>query len=83
MQGVLGFTEYSPIWGNFSYVELAKLQQGPRWRTFGVTLLSHIFNNGKLLSFPELQNRFNLPTAMLYSYLQLRHAVGVQGNAGD
>lgn len=27
LQEVTGFTEYSPIWGNFSYVELAKLKQ--------------------------------------------------------
>lgn len=65
LQGVLGFTEYSLIWGNLSYVELAKLQQGPRCRTFGVTLLSHIFRNGKLLYFPELQNKFNLSPTML------------------
>lgn len=73
LQGVIGFTEYSPLWGNHSYLWLAKLQQGPRWNAFGATLLS----------FLELQNRFNLPTTMLYSHLQLRHAVCMQGDVGE
>lgn len=60
---------------------MVKLQQGPRWRSFRVTLLSHIFQDGKLLSFPELRNRFNLPSTMYYSYLQLSHAVAAQGDA--
>lgn len=46
-----------------------------------MTLLWHIFQNGKLLSFPELQARFKLPPTMYYPYLQLRHAVGAQGSA--
>lgn len=45
-RGWWDFTDYSPIWGN--HVELAKLHQGPRWCSFGVTLLSHIFQNRKL-----------------------------------
>lgn len=81
LQEVTGFTEYSPIWGNLSYVELAKLQQGPRWRSFGVILLSHIFSNGRLLTFSELQNKYNLPNNMYYSYIQLKHAVDTQGSA--
>lgn len=83
LQGVQGFTNFSPIWGNRSYVELAKLQQGSRWHAYGVALLSHIFSNGKLLSLTELRAKFNLAATMFYSYLQLRHTVAAQGDSGE
>lgn len=83
LQGVQGFTDFSPIWENRTYVELAKLQQGPRWHVHGVTLLSHIFENGKLLSFLEMQDKFKLPATIWYSYLQLRRAENAQGDAGE
>lgn len=46
-----------------------------RWKSFGVTHLVHIFTNGKMSSFPELQAKFGLPQSMYFPYLQLRHAV--------
>lgn len=71
-----------PIWGNTTYAELAKLQQGPRWRALGVAHLDYIFQDRRLLPFPELQRRFALPSTMLYYYMQLHHAVQSQGNVG-
>lgn len=35
------------------------------------------------MSFTELQNTFGLPDTMYYPYLQLRHAVAAQGDAGE
>lgn len=40
LQRVIGF---SPIWHNNHYPELAKLQQAPRWRKWGITHLYYSF----------------------------------------
>lgn len=50
-------------------------------RSLGITHLKHIFQNGKLLSFADLQAKYALPSNMLFYYLQLQHAVQVQGRA--
>lgn len=39
---------------------------------------AHIFTDGKMGSFPELQAKFGLPQSMYFPYLQLRHAVRTQ-----
>lgn len=80
MQRVTSFTKYSPIWHNTSYEELAKLQQGARWKHFGVTHLHHIFKDGALLSFCELQIVFASPMFMYYYYAQLHNAIRAQGD---
>lgn len=43
IQNADGYTEYSPIWLNDTYTELAKLQNGTRWKQFGITHLKQIF----------------------------------------
>lgn len=78
LQDVTGFTKYSPIWGNNYYNELKKLHYGAKWQQYGITLLSHIFENGKLCSFHILQTRFQLPRSMQLYYMQLQHAVRAQ-----
>ena len=78
LQEVEGFTRHSPIWKNQYYGELARLTCEERWRRFGVTHLVHIFSGGRLLPFTELQERFGLPQAMYFYYLQLSHAVRTQ-----
>lgn len=81
LQDVHGFMTYSPIWDNSTYAELAKIQQGPQWGRLGITHLKHIFHNGALLPFRELQSKYALPSNMLFYYLQLLHAVKAQGDA--
>lgn len=58
MQNVTGFTRYSPIWDNNYYHEVAKLQCGVKWRQYGIIHMPHIFSNGKLRPFSELQSTF-------------------------
>lgn len=45
---------------------------------YGVIHLRHLFSNGTLRPFLELQNMFHLPCSMQFYYLQLRHAVKTQ-----
>lgn len=78
LQQVTGFT---PIWHNNHYPELAKLQEAPRWRKWGITHLYHIFQNGCLCSVEELRTRLCLPKSMYFYYVQLKHAVTAQGSA--
>lgn len=59
--------------------ELAKLQQGGRWKAYGITHMMHIFQNGNLLPFADLMERYNLPQSMQFHYMQLQHAVRAQG----
>ena len=81
LQNIEGFTGHSPIWNNRYYEELMTLSCGERWRRYGVTHLVHIFSGGRLLSFAELRERYDLPQTMYFHYLQLRHAIRAQ--AGD
>ena len=83
VQNAEGYTKYSPIWQNDTYIELAKLQSGARWRQYGITHLTHIFRNGVLRTFPALQETFGLPQSMYFSYVQLRHAVVAQGRSSE
>lgn len=53
MQGVQGFTKYSPIWDNNYFPEIAKLQYGTKWKQFGISHLSYIFQDERLRSFSE------------------------------
>lgn len=46
MKEVIGFTRFSLIWGNSYYSELKSLQYGAKWKLYGITHLSHIFDNG-------------------------------------
>lgn len=68
----------SPIWNNKYYGELLSLTCAEQWRSHGVTHLVHIFSNGRLLSFADLQAKFGLPHSMYFPYLQLRHAIKAQ-----
>lgn len=61
LQQIMGFTGFSPIWGNEYYPELVKLKYGARWQLFGVTHLRHIFANRRLCSFLNLQERVSSP----------------------
>lgn len=74
-----GFTNFSSIWHNNIYPELAKLWQARRWSKWGIIHLSHIFSNGSLCSFEELGMKFSLPGPMLFYYFQLKHVVMAQG----
>lgn len=77
LQNVYGFTSYSPIWTNGHYDELQLLGGGGRG---AVTLLKHIFADGKLRPFSALREQFCLPHSMLFYYMQLRHAVAAQSS---
>lgn len=78
LQHVLGYTVYSPMWYNQLYSELNKLQYAANLRKLDVTHLRHIFKNGKLLFFAQLQSRYNVPHTMHFYYLQLQHAIKAQ-----
>ncbi|PIO41169.1 hypothetical protein AB205_0205770, partial [Aquarana catesbeiana] len=83
MQGVTGFTDYSPIWFNDTYPELAKMQNGAIWRRYGVLYIRQIFQHGKLHTFETLQRLFELPQSMRFYYMQLKHAVVAQSKSTD
>lgn len=79
LQNVTVYTAYSPLWGNQTYTNWPKSNRGPG----GITHLRHVFHNGTLLSFSDLQSKYALPSNMLFCYLQQRHAVRAQGEAVD
>lgn len=78
LQGVEGFTRYSPIWENNHYSEIAKIPYGPKWQQYGVSHMVHIIGDGKLRPFSELREAFQLPGSMLFYYRQLKHAIDAQ-----
>lgn len=51
LQLVTDYTAYRPIWRNHIYAKLAKLQQVPRWRAWGITFLFQVLEYGRLMSF--------------------------------
>lgn len=66
LQSVTGYIAYTPFWGNHTYAELAKIQQGLRWRAWGITLLFQVFHCERLLPFTDLHRRFTLLDSMFY-----------------
>lgn len=83
LQKAVGYTDYSPIWHNDTYTELAKLQSGARWKAYGVTHLKKMFRNGVLHTFTDLKETYNLPSLMHFHYLQLSHAVAAQVRSSE
>lgn len=68
LQGVQGYTKYSPIWENNHYTEIAKIPYGVKWKQYGISHMIHIFRDGKLRSFSELREAFQLPASMNFYY---------------
>lgn len=83
LQGATGFNEFSPIWANESYPELAKLQHADRWKRHGIFYLTQVISNGKLLSFETLREKYGLPQHMQFYYMQLRHAFIAQSTTSE
>ncbi|CAH2327526.1 Hypothetical predicted protein, partial [Pelobates cultripes] len=53
-----------------------------KWNEAGCTKLRHLYHEGNLLAFPDLQARHNIPNKALFSYLQLKSLLtGVQINS--
>lgn len=80
LQEITGYTSFSPICNKHTYPELVKQQHAARWRAIGFMHLKHIFENGILWSFAQLQSRFGIPSNMLFYYVQLEHTVAAQGS---
>lgn len=79
LQKIQGYTKYSPIWENNHYMEIAKIPYGRKWKQYGLSHMTHIFQDGKLRSFSELREAFRLPLSMHFYYQQLKHAIAAQG----
>lgn len=47
LQGAMGITEFSSIWSNNTYLELAKLQYIALWRRYGIVYLRQIFHKSE------------------------------------
>lgn len=65
LQGVTGFTEYSPLLDNSAYGELMKLPCAVWWKMRGITHLRQILQNGNFCSVEDLQTTFHLPPRIL------------------
>ncbi|CAH2330032.1 Hypothetical predicted protein, partial [Pelobates cultripes] len=42
------------------------------WHSHGVFCLSQVLDNGQMIDYDTLHNKYNLPTATFFSYLQLK-----------
>ncbi|XP_040184732.1 uncharacterized protein LOC120917483 [Rana temporaria] len=78
-----GYTDYSPLWHNDTYTELAKLQIGGGWKSHGVTHIKHVFRHGRLRPLADLRVEYGLPSSMLFQYMQLQHAVRAQSRSSE
>lgn len=77
--GLIGFLPCTPIWHNKSYKELVKLGNYSTWIAARVKYLSQLFVGQEVKSFNQLCIEFPLLWNKYYMYVQLRHALRVQG----
>lgn len=62
----------SPIWGNVTF-KPARADMGFKmWMNKGVCKLGDLYNDGVLMSFEQLTNKYDLPKKHFFKYLQVR-----------
>lgn len=76
--GYVGFSEFSPLWNNKNLKELSVMGKIEEWDRKGIHRLMQLYRAGRLKSFQEIREEFELPNGLLFGYLQLRHALEVQ-----
>lgn len=76
--GYKGITMFSPIWHNKFLQELLTVEKNDIWERHGITRLAHLVRDNNVKSFLDLRTEYEVPYNTFYSYLQIRHALGVQ-----
>lgn len=69
---------HTPLWGNPKLSHFRSVPDPSVWARFGVVKLQQIMPNGVIHCFRELKETFQLPSWMLFCYLQLKHASQAQ-----
>lgn len=69
------FSGFSPIWGNDNFSPGRKDQGFKLWATKGICKVMDLYKEGKLVSFEELRNEYDIPQTHFFKYLQLRSFV--------
>lgn len=72
------FSGFSPIWGNDTFSPGRKDQGFRMWATRGICKIMDLYKEGKLVSFEELRNEYDIPRTHLFKYLQIRSYIYAQ-----
>lgn len=78
IMGYKGVSEHLPIWHNKYLHELLTIEKNRLWERYGVSRLIQLYEGDTLKSFAELRQEYGVPNKIFYSYLQIRHALGMQ-----
>lgn len=69
---------FCPLWGNPSLHHLRTVPDPQLWARYGIKLLKDVLQQGSILPFKTLMDRFSLPVWMQFRYYQLSHAIKAQ-----
>ena len=75
----ISVSPFSPIWNNPS-ITCCKANTFKSWYDKGNQEFCHLFENGTLLSFAQLQQRYELPPH-LFRFFQIRHVVNTENGS--
>lgn len=74
----LEVSPHTPVWGNPLLPHLNTIPDPAAWAMRGIVTLKQVMPGGKILTFLELRQAFNLPRSFQFRYWQLRHALTAQ-----
>ena len=67
----------TPLWNNRLIPMFFQNSNFRPWSDKGITLLEHCYEEGVLMSFDQLKQKYHLPNRDFFSYLQLRNFIRV------
>lgn len=69
--------KFTPLWNNFNYPELDKLQGFSFWRQQGIWFFNQLYSGStlKAYNYNKACEEFSLTHKQFHQYLQLRHAL--------
>lgn len=75
---ILQYNDYTPLWHNKNLPEFLQLPDADLWSTYGIIYLHQLTTNGTLKTFTLLNEKFTLPSHMIFRFLQVKHAAQTQ-----
>lgn len=80
-QSQVDILSLAPLWQNQNFPDLCGHPDSTWWAHFGITHLSHIFEENTLLPFESIRHKYGIENKFFFKYLLLRHALKTQFGA--
>lgn len=65
----------TPLFNNPIFPMGQEVDRFEKWIELGINRVKHLFREGKLMGFMELQEKYNLENSEIFKYIQLKHFV--------